>query len=255
MDWNKDRIGTLGAGREERDRGLDQFLDAADIFDRLRRKRSPGAGAGRRVFPSLDCLVNRRDSGLRRLACRQSADALAVEMIADADLDLRETVKNIELRQSNPIYARGFYRLAHEHRVEPAATPAPPRVGPEFMPPVAHPLANGIVELGRERPAADPRRVGLGDSQHIADGLWAKARPRGGIGGDRIRRGHKGVSAMIDIEHRALRAFEQNAFARAPGGLQQLPGRIHEGKNFGRDAIEFGADGLCRYGFEPKPAA
>src|ERR1700738_2212884 len=101
-----------------------------------------GSAAQERA-PALVRLIERSASCLRRLACRQSADALAIEMIADADLDLLETVKNIELRQGNTVYPRGFYRLAHEHRVEPAATPAPPRVGSEFTPPVAHPLANG----------------------------------------------------------------------------------------------------------------
>ena len=44
----------LRAGREQRHRAPDQFLDAADIFDRLRRQVGPGPRAGGRSFqPSM----------------------------------------------------------------------------------------------------------------------------------------------------------------------------------------------------------
>ena len=60
---------------------------------------------------------------------------------------------------------------------------------------------------------------------------------------------------MIDIEQRALRAFEENAFAGAPRGIEQLPGRVHEGKDFGGDTREFGANGLRRDRFESETPA
>jgi hypothetical protein len=76
-------------------------------------------------------------------------------------------------------------------------------------------LADLVVLLGRERPLADPRRVGLADAEHIAD----RARAHAGAG-RRLRRhgvgrGDVGIGAVVDVEQRALRALEQDALALA----------------------------------------
>src|SRR3546814_2410479 len=49
---HEDGVLALRAGRNERDRAADQFLDPADIFDRLRREFRPTAGARRGVLPA-----------------------------------------------------------------------------------------------------------------------------------------------------------------------------------------------------------
>ena len=102
-------------------------------------------------------------------------------------------------------------RLAHQHRVEPAAAPPPPGHGAELAAALAEALADLVGELGRERAAADPRRVGLGDAEHKADRRRADPRPGRRLAGHRVRRGDVGIGAVIDIEHRALRALEQDA--------------------------------------------
>ena len=56
--------------------------------------------------------------------------------------------------------------------------------------------------------AADAGAIGLGDAQHIADGLGAEARAGGGGARNRVGRGDERVGAVIDIEQCALRAFE-----------------------------------------------
>ena len=61
---HQDRVVALRAGREQRDRRLDQLLDAADIFDRGRRQVGPGARAARALAPAFDGLVDRLDRGL-----------------------------------------------------------------------------------------------------------------------------------------------------------------------------------------------
>ena len=52
---HKDRVLALRAGGKQRHRRLDQFLDAADVFDRLRRQIGPGARAARSSRASLRC--------------------------------------------------------------------------------------------------------------------------------------------------------------------------------------------------------
>ena len=61
---------------------------------------------------------------------------------------------------------------------------------------------------------------------------------------------------MIDIEQGALRAFEQNALARAPRAFREISQVASmKGRILGGDAVEFGADGGRRDGFEPEAPA
>src|SRR6185312_3110911 len=53
-----DRVVALRAGGEQRHRCADQFLDATDILDRLRRKVGPAARAARRIIPAFHGLVD-----------------------------------------------------------------------------------------------------------------------------------------------------------------------------------------------------
>ena len=48
---------------------------------------------------------------------------------------------------------------------------------------------------------------------------------------------------MIDVQQGALRAFEQNALARAPLAVKDLERRRHERQNLGRDRDQFFANG------------
>ena len=58
-----------------------------------------------------------------------------------------------------------------------------PGGGAEFLAALAQPLADVVGELGRERPAADARAVGLGDAQHVVQ----VHRPDAGAGRRRAR--------------------------------------------------------------------
>src|SRR6476646_11249847 len=68
---HQDGVLALGAGGEERHRGLDQLLEPAHIFDALSRKLGPGAGAAGRLRPAFHGLVDRLDARLRRLRRRE----------------------------------------------------------------------------------------------------------------------------------------------------------------------------------------
>ena len=68
------------------------------------------------------------------------------------------------------------------------------------------------MEFGRERPGPDPGDVGLGNPDHVIDGLGSYAgahhrAPSRGIG-----RGHERVSAVVDVEQSALSSFKENVF-------------------------------------------
>jgi hypothetical protein len=58
--------------------------------------------------------------------------------------------------------------MAQDHRIEPAAAPLATRHRAEFMPALAEALADGVFQLGGERPGADPGGIGLDDAEHEA---------------------------------------------------------------------------------------
>src|SRR5580700_2103951 len=139
---HQDRVLALGTRRQQHRRTAYQFLDPADVFDGLGRQFRPRSGAGGFLLPAGDGLVDRLDARLGMLACRQIIDLLAVEPIADADLDLFEAVEDVELGQSQAADAAGAYGLAYQHRVEPAATSRPPGDDAEFLATLAQRLAD-----------------------------------------------------------------------------------------------------------------
>src|SRR5262245_31550192 len=99
-------------------------------------------------------------------------ESTAANLVTDADFQLLQPVKDVELCQRNPLNSRDFCSLAHECRVEPAAAALAPGDGAELMPALAQKLADLILLLGRERSLPDAGRVGLGDPENVADGIW-----------------------------------------------------------------------------------
>ena len=192
----------------------------------------------RRLRPAFQRLVDRLHARLRVAARRQVVDALAVEPVADADLELVEAVEHVELGQRDAVDAADLDGLAHQHGVEPAAAPLAPRDGAELVPALAEPLADLVVELGRERPGADARRVGLGDAEHVADGARAHARARRRLGGDGVGRGD--VTDRCRGRRRAARpARPRTGCACRPcARVEQVPRHVHEGQDLGRDLGE-----------------
>ncbi len=77
------------------------------------------------------------------------------------------------------------------------------------------PIDAGLVDrqLGRERPAADARRVGLGDAEDVVQQVGPDAGARRGVAGDAVARGDVRIGAVVDVEQRSLRALEQHVLA------------------------------------------
>ena len=99
-----------------------------------------------------------------------------------------------------------------------------PRHGAELAALLRHLVARRAgrfdVQLARERPAADARAIGLGDAEHVVQHARADAGAGGSLAGDAVRRGDEGIGAVVDVEQRALRAFEEQVAARLVDGIQ-----------------------------------
>ena len=99
-----------------------------------------------------------------------------------------------------------------------------PVVTPFSAPTVEQVVAHGAgllpVELGRERAAAHARAIGLGDAQDVVQHARADAGAGGGVAGHAVAGGHVGIGAVVHVQQRALRAFEQQVVAVDVGFVQ-----------------------------------
>src|SRR4029079_5258829 len=113
-------------------------------------------------------------------------DFTAIQPIADANLDLVETIEDVELGERKAVNSAGQHSLPHKHGVEPAAAAGGPGHAADLTAPRTERFADAIVHLvGGKRTEPDARRVGLADTKHIVDGI----RPKPGAGRRLCRHG------------------------------------------------------------------
>src|SRR3989344_4195214 len=234
------RIFALGRGRYQRHRTLDQFLDTLDILDGLSGQVNPAARAGCRIMPAFHFLINGLDRRLVAGVRREIVEHLAVEPVAGADFQLRKSIEHVELGERDAGPPGDGTALPPQRRIEPATAALAPCDGAEFMAALAKPLAGFVLEFGRERTRSDAGGIGLDDSEHEAACLRSKPAAARGRTRDRVRRGDKGIGAVIDIEQHALCAFEQHPRAGASDLAQALPYRLRELEHKRRDLGQFG---------------
>ena len=155
---------------------------------------------------------------------RNLVEALAVDVVGHADLDLlqaREHVKLGEHEVGDPVDSR---RVPGDRRVVPPATAGAAGGRAELEAVGAQELARLVEQLGRERARADARRVRLHDPDHPveAGGRDARAGGRTATGG--VRRGDERVRAVVDIQHGRLAALEEHGLAGVESLVQDQSG-------------------------------
>ena len=129
-------------------------------------------------LPPGQLLVDRGDLVEDRLVVGRVGEPLAVGLVGHAHLDRVEGVEHVELGQGHLGQRVEPDRLAHHDGVEPAGAAAAPGVDPVLVAPVDQGVADLVGQLGRERTAAHPGHVGLGDADDLVDVAGADARPR-----------------------------------------------------------------------------
>ena len=87
-------------------------------------------------------------------------------------------------------------------------------------------------------PEPDAGRVGLGDPDHPVDVAGADAGPGAGSAGDRVRRGHVGIRAVVEVEEGGLRALEEDVLAGLQGVVDEPDGVGDVGREPGRQLVE-----------------
>ncbi len=152
----------------------------------------------------------------------KALDGAPVELVADADLDLVERVEHVELGQRDAVEAVDLGGVARGEGVEPAAAAGPSGRDAVLAPALADELADLVLaldHLGGEGAFADARGVGADDAEHAGDALRRETQPDAGAARGRRRGGDERVGAVVNVEERGLRAFDEDGlpFARRRG--------------------------------------
>ena len=96
-----------------------------------------------------------------------------------------------------------------------------PVTEPNSLPRLRERRADLVGELGGKRAGAHARRVRLDDAEHVVEKLRPDAGARSGGAREAIRRRDVRIRAVVDVEQRTLRAFEQQRLAARARFLQQ----------------------------------
>src|SRR4051812_18094889 len=193
------------------DRHTDEVGDEAQV---VARRRGQLARAARRA----DVLAPPRQLGVladgvvkHRLVVGERVEGrVLLAAVARAHLDRREAAEHVELRDDERSHRVDARRVLQRDQIEPSGAPRAAGRRPELAAALADLDPDLVVELGRERARADARRVRLRDAPHLVDVAWTDAGADARRTRDRVRRGHERIRAVVDVEQRALRAFEHD---------------------------------------------
>src|SRR5690606_29427989 len=131
----------------------------------------------------------------------------------DADRDLLQAGEHVQLGEEEVGDAVDPGGVPGDRCVEPAAAAVAPGGDAELVALGAQPLAPLVVQLGRERPGADPGGVGLQDADDLGDPGGADARAGAGAAGGGGGGGDERVGAVVDVEEGALGALQVDVLA------------------------------------------
>src|ERR1700693_82841 len=197
-------------GADQLDRNAYQLADSLAVLPAVLGEVIPAAGAADVLPPAGHLLVDR----LAVLVVRDVGDRVvmpfASEVVAGADLQPRVVVADVETHEccdAASVQPRG---IAGDSRVEPPDTARPAGDRSELVAPFADLVSNLVEQLGGERAVPDPRRVRLeySDGQVHFRGRNSAAGER--AAGGRVGARHVGICAEVEVQHRGLRALEED---------------------------------------------
>jgi hypothetical protein len=185
----------------------------------MRRASSRGrkflhvANSRRRLAPAGQCFVVRLDLRERFDVGRHFFDRLSLETVTGAHLYFGLRIEDVEFRHHERIDPVDHFRVAQYRQIEPTTSSWSSRDRAEFIAALAHSLRVEIRHLGRKRTATHAGRVSLGYANHASKPRGSNTQSRCNTARSGVRRSYVGIGAVIDVEHRPLRAFEKHGFA------------------------------------------
>ena len=144
---------------------------------------------------------------------RQLVVALAVGLVGHANPDGFELVEHVELGDGQFRERIDPGRVPKHHGIQPSRTATPTRIGAVLVAHVHEVVADLVEQFGGERSGTHAGDVGLGDPDDPVDVARSDTRARARAAGHRIRRGHKWVGAVVDVQEGGLGALHEDAAA------------------------------------------
>src|SRR5690606_38025306 len=170
--------------------------------------------------PARHFFEHRLGFGCRMGTVGQDVQKFATIAIAHAKFNAFKAVEDVELGDTQAGDAIDSNRTFKCCTIKPPTTTRAPRDRTEFFADRRQALTDFVVEFGRERTRAYPRGIGLGDTQYVIECLGAYASTGRGRTRHAIAAGYVGIGAVINIQHGALRTFEQQTLTVFLGPMQ-----------------------------------
>mmetsp|Transcript_3807 Transcript_3807/g.12713 ORF Transcript_3807/g.12713 Transcript_3807/m.12713 type:complete len:391 (-) Transcript_3807:286-1458(-) len=206
-----------------RHRDADHLLDEAHVLAGLHRERGERFALGDVFLPAghsdvLDLhvgeVVQARGHARRR-------ERLAVQLVADADAQLRDAGEHIELGDVYAVVAVDERRVLDHLEVEPAAPARAARRGAVLAAHVPEALARGVRELRGEGPRAHAGGVGLHYADGAVDLLGRDAEARAHAADGRAARRDEGEGAKVYVQEGGVGPLDEEPGARGHGVLHE----------------------------------
>src|SRR5450432_662154 len=156
----------------------------------------------------------------------------AFVFVADADLDLPLGVEDVELGDYQRIDAVDHFGVAQDLQVEPAAAARASGDGAKFLAALAHFFGVDVGHFGGKGTAAYAGGIGLGNSEDVFEASGRDADSGGSAAGNRAGRSDVGIGAVVDVQHGALRAFEEHGLVFVERAIDELGGVADVAANF-----------------------
>src|SRR5690554_3785057 len=234
-----DGFHTVGARGDHVDGHVADFGDALEVTAGVDGQLVVFRDASRGVAPARQFFEDRLGFGNGVGAIRQHVEEFTLVAVAHADAQGLQAVEHIEFGDAQAVYAVDGHRALHGRAVEPAAAARAARDGAEFLAHFGQARTDVVVQFGGEWPRADTGGVSLCDAQNVIEHLRAHPCPGRRRTSHAIAAGDERVRAMVDVEQRALRPFEQQPRTRL-GSLAEFV------RDVGNHALEFGGYGHDR---------
>ena len=189
----------------------EEALDELDVLPTRFRQLLKGSCLGNVALPAGEGLVLHLHLGQHLKVGREAGKLLAVDEVADADLDLLQVVEYVELGDVEARVAVDEARVLHHHQVEPTASTPAARSDTVLGTDLLEVVSNIVEQLGGERSHADTGGVGLHDPNHITDSGRRDAETSADTTDRSGRACDEGVGTKVNVEHESVGTLDEHA--------------------------------------------
>src|SRR5258708_40217128 len=196
---NEDGVVTIWTGRDHADFRVGFLLQKRQILPSLLRQLVEVGDAFRRSLPPSHLVIDTLNLLVAAGLSRHVHRFLSIDLVADANRNLCQFVKYIQLCDDQPRDAVNHASVAKEGEIHPTGTPRTSGYGTIFVTSCAQLLSRLALLLAGERAFAHTRAVSFGYPDHRVDSIRSNTCADGRASGSRAGGGHKGVGAVIDV--------------------------------------------------------